>query len=113
VSNLGMGFQNVIHTDRWTEEFRTASSGQERWQYTAGLFYSGETNNVNQLLFPATYTTGEPLTQLPTFLTSAVGQNYKQYAVFADVTFNLSNQFDISAGGRYSHNEQDIFINQS
>ena len=113
VPNLGIGFQNIIHTDRWTQEFRAASSGLERWQYVAGLFYSGETNKVNQLLAPATYTTGEPLTQLPTFLTSAVGQNYKQYAAFADITLNLNSQFDIAAGGRYSHNEQDIFLTQS
>ncbi len=113
VSNLGIGFQNIIHTDRFTQELRAASSGQERWQYLAGLFYSDETNTVDQLLAPATYTTGEPLTQLPTFLTSVVGQAYKQYAAFADVTLNLSPQFDMTAGGRYSHNEQNIFLSQS
>ena len=113
VPNLGIGFQNIIHTDRWTQEFRAASQGQERWQYVAGLFYSAETNNVNQLLYPAIYTTGEIVTQLPTFLTSAVGQNYKQYAAFADVTLNLSSHFDVTAGGRYSHNKQDISLTQS
>ena len=103
----------MIHTDRWTQEFRAASQGQERWQYVAGLFYSAETNNVNQLLYPAIYTTGEIVTQLPTFLTSAVGQNYKQYAAFADVTLNLSSHFDVTAGGRYSHNKQDISLTES
>jgi hypothetical protein len=112
-TNVGLGFQNVVHTDRWTQELRFSSSGPQHWQYVAGLFYSGESNQVNELLAPATYTTGEPLPALPTFYNAAIAQDYKQYAVFANITLQLTDQFAIAAGGRYSHTEQNVLQTRS
>ena len=113
VSNLGLAFLNVIDTKRWTQEFRVASSGQTRLQYVAGLFYSGENNNLYQQIAPATYTTGVLLPSLPQTLINYSQQNYTQYASFANVTFNVTDRFDIGAGGRYSHNHQALAQNQS
>lgn len=113
VPNLGLAFLNVIDTSRWTQEFRVASSGQTRLQYVAGLFYSSENNNLYQQLAPATYTTGALLTSLTQALINYSQQNYTQYAAFANVTFNLTDRFDIGAGGRYSDNHQNLAQNQS
>ncbi len=113
VSNLGLAFFNVIDTKRWTQEFRVASSGQTRLQYVAGLFYSDENNNLYQQIAPATYTTGALLSSLTQTLVNYSQQNYRQYAAFANVTFNVTDRFDIGAGGRYSHNRQNLAQNQS
>jgi len=113
VNNLGIALLNVIHTDRWTEEFRVASSGQSRLQYVAGLFYSGESDTIYQQLAPATYTTGALLSSLPQALIANLQESYKQYAAFANVTFNVTDQFDIGVGGRYSHNPQTVSQVQS
>ena len=109
LSDPGLSFENTIHTDRWTQELRVASREQTRLQYVAGLFYSGEKNDVDELLAPATYNSGEPLRQLPLFYGAGIRQDYDQYAVFANVTLKVADRFDIAAGGRYSHNEQNIF----
>jgi len=108
VDNLGLALLNVIHTDRLTQEFRLASSGETRFQYVAGVFYSDERNSIDQELAPATYTTGQFLTALPPLITADVQQNYKQYAAFATLTVKITDRFDVGAGGRYSHNEQTI-----
>jgi len=111
--NLGLALLNVIHTDRWTEEFRIASSGQSRLQYVAGVFYSSESNDIYQQLAPETYTTGAYLASLPQALIASLQQNYTQYAAFANVTFNVTDRLDIGAGGRYSHNDQQVSQIQS
>ena len=113
VSNLGLGFQNTIHTDRWTQELRLASSEEARLQYVAGYFYSDERNRVHELLTPATFTSGAPLAQLPTFFDAAIDHSYTQRAIFANVTLKLTDRFDVAAGGRYSRNEQNIFQRRS
>ena len=112
-SDLGLSFENTIHTDRWTQELRVASRAETRLQYVAGLFYSGEKNAVDELLAPATYSSGEPQRQLPLFYGAAIKQDYDQYAVFANLTLRLADRFDVAAGGRYSHNEQNIFQRRS
>jgi iron complex outermembrane receptor protein len=112
-TNLGMALFNVIHTDRWTEELRVASSGQTRLQYVAGVFYSSESNGIFQQLAPETYTTGAYLAALPQALIANLQQNYTQHAAFANVTFNVTDRFDIGAGGRYSHNNQNVSQVQS
>jgi len=112
-SNLGIALLNVIHTDRWTEEFRVASSGQTRLQYVAGIFYSGENDNIYQQLAPAIYKTGVLQPSLPQALIAYLQESYTQYAAFANVTFNVTDRFDIGAGGRYSHNPQTVSQIQS
>ena len=113
VSDPGLGFENTIHTDRWTQELRVASREETRLQYVAGFFYSGEKNEVDELLAPATYSSGEPQRALPLFYDAGIRQDYDQYALFANVTLTLTNRFDVAAGGRYSHNEQNIFQRRS
>ena len=113
ITDFGVAFLNVIHTDRLTQEFRIASAGQTRLQYIAGLFYSNERNRIDQQLAPATYATGQLMPSLPSLLIANVQQNYTQYAAFANVTFNLTDRFDIGAGGRFSHNEQNLVEMQS
>ena len=112
-SDVGLRFDNTIHTDRWTQEFRVASSEEARLQYVAGLFYSNETNQVDELLAPAVFTSGAPLTRLPTFYAARISHDYKQYAAFANVTWKLADRFDIAVGGRYSHDEQNAFQDRS
>lgn len=111
--DLGLALFNVIHTARWTQEFRVASSEQTRLQYIAGLFYSGEDNHLYQQLSPTTFTSGALNTSLPQALVNYSRQNYDQYAAFANLTFKVTERFDIGAGGRYSHNEQTLSQNQS
>jgi len=113
LENGGLSFADVIHVDRTTEEFRVASSGKTRLQYTAGLFFSRESNSVDQDIAPGTYTTGVLLPALTPAFVGNLDQVYTQYAAFANLTFNVTDQFDISAGGRYNHNNLDLHQVQS
>ena len=38
------------------------------------------------------------------FVTSSINATYEEIAAFASATFKFSDRFDITAGGRYSHN---------
>jgi iron complex outermembrane receptor protein len=40
------------------------------------------------------------------FVTSSIFADYEEFAAFASATFKFNDRFDITAGGRYSHNEQ-------
>ncbi|MGZ8350466.1 MAG: TonB-dependent receptor domain-containing protein, partial [Allosphingosinicella sp.] len=39
--------------------------------------------------------------------TSSIFANYEEIAAFASATFKFNDRFDVTAGGRYSHNKQD------
>ena len=78
-----------------------------------GFFYSGEVNDIYQQAAPETYTTGAYLASLPPVLIGSLQQKYTQYAGFANLTFNVTDRFDIGAGGRYSYNDQNVSQAQS
>jgi outer membrane receptor protein involved in Fe transport len=40
--------------------------------------------------------------------TGTVDSNYKEYAAFANVTIKFTPSFDLTLGGRYSNNDQDV-----
>ena len=100
----GVGLDQGMTQRRFTQETRFASSGKQMIEWTVGGFYTHERNHLTQNAFQADPATrqrlvdGLILVDLPT--------RYTEYAGFANATWHLSPKFDLTVGGRYSHNRQ-------
>ncbi len=65
-----------------------------------GGYYTRETGDLNEHLNAVQPGTSVLLEQ------PVIASVYKEEAGFANLTYHFNSQFDIQAGGRYSHNEQ-------
>jgi len=111
---IGLGFQNDISTHKFVQEMRFASPDNVRVEWLFGAYYTKEHasllqrflpfNLATQVLLPRQLTLGA--NTFPEFVQLTLGSSYEEYAGFLSVTAHVTDQFDITAGGRYSHNSQ-------
>lgn len=96
-------------TDKVSQELRLATPIGERVEWLVGGFYTHEKTRLHQRVpavnptqFVTNPFTGEDVDYV-------LGQDqdilFEEYALFTDVTFKLTEQFDIQLGGRQSRNE--------
>ncbi len=92
----------AVSTDKFVQELRLASSGSRRLEWLVGGFYTRETSGNIQDLRPRTLTgqviTGVSVNQFPS--------HYEEYAGFGDLTWRLTEKFDVTGGVRYAQNRQ-------
>nr|WP_298728048.1 TonB-dependent receptor [uncultured Steroidobacter sp.] len=99
-------FNLTLDHEKWTQEFRLASSGEGAIQWRAGVFYTEEESR-NQQLVDATDVNGVPIEAfLPYFAFAQLPSEYKELAVFGDVTFKINDSFDVITGLRWAANDQ-------
>jgi iron complex outermembrane receptor protein len=103
---LGAGLDQGLTQRRFTQEVRLASSGVRPLEWTIGGFYTHEKNRLSQSLFGVGAATGERVPSLDGVLVIGLPSRYSEYAGFANATWHVSPKFDLTAGGRYSHNRQ-------
>ncbi|WP_129778338.1 TonB-dependent receptor [Peristeroidobacter soli] len=107
-------------TERFTQELRLASAPSEKFEWMTGLYYTDEDNRyVSGTNIIYNYGAPPPPALAPTL---ALLSNYQtvindtkstEYAGFANVTYYITSTLDVSAGVRYSHNEQDRDVTAS
>lgn len=96
-----------------TQELRLASTGDNRFDWVAGVFYSDQDRTYSQRLPVAGFTAATGIStagvRAPTdvLFFSEIPYNLKQYAVFGEGTFSLTDRLDITAGVRYSEYEEE------
>jgi len=94
---------------RITQELRLASHENEKVDWLVGAYYNDEDGLIYQnvhVVEPGT------LTDIPLFLgEGTIDSKYKEYAAFANVTIKFTSTFDLTVGGRYSNNDQDVVQN--
>jgi outer membrane receptor protein involved in Fe transport len=96
----GADVQGFLRVDKFTQEVRLASNpGSGPLDWLAGVYYTHEDASLHQDIVFAPH--GTPLGSLQ------LDSSYIETAGFADATYHFSPSFDISVGGRYSHNSQD------
>lgn len=104
-----------LTTEKVSEELHFASPSNQPVTYLLGLFYNQLQARQTQLQWATLgrplYTNGVPLPTLYA-LTGAIGRNgnaslfsatNETLAAFGQLQFNLSDQFRVTFGGRYSH----------
>ena len=88
-----------------TEELRVASMPGSQFEWLAGTFFTHESSG-NQQLLTATANDGTPLPVLDPLLAANEPSGYREGALFGDLTYKFSDQFDLTSGLRYARNWQ-------
>jgi outer membrane receptor protein involved in Fe transport len=107
----GIGYFDLnLDLDKFTQEFRISSPADQRLAWILGAFYTREDSDNSQLaivLDQNAQVIPDPVFD-PFFAVAALPSTYREYAVFGDLTFNVTEQFDITGGLRYAKNDQDF-----
>jgi len=103
---LGAGIDQELEQQKFTQEVRLTSKAQ-KLEWLVGGFFTRERNELNQDLGAV------DLAHPPQFVPGlgglefvALDSVYSEYAAFGNVDYHFTDQFDLSVGGRYSHNDQ-------
>ncbi len=105
---LGAAVDQGMTQRRFTQEVRLASTGKQTIEWTVGGFYTREKNELTQNLYGVDAETGDLFPGLDGLVIVALPSRYREYAGFANATWHISPKFDLTAGGRYSHNSQSV-----
>ncbi len=96
-----------IESEQFSQELRLASTGDGPLSWIVGGFYFNETSD---LLFEIRNFRG--LFGLGTEAVFDASQDTEAYAIFADITYDLTEQFSVTLGGRYSSEDKDFTNDQ-
>jgi iron complex outermembrane recepter protein len=99
----GTPFAEHLKTTKFTEEVRLAGPIAAHIDWLAGLFYTNETSSETQQLSAAVPASGQ---LVGTWLNDNVPSTFREYAIFTDFTFHLTDAFEVQVGGRESANRQ-------
>nr|WP_053000357.1 TonB-dependent receptor [Sphingomonas sp. Y57] len=98
-----LSIANFTKTNKFTQEVRLVSQGESPVDWVVGGFYTRETADFQQAII--SYDPAGLLVANDVY-TLAGPSSYKEYAAFGDVTWHVTDRFDVSGGLRYSHNRQ-------
>lgn len=103
-----VGLAEGANTDKFTQEVRLSSAGNRKLEWVMGAFYNHETSGRTQVLLLEDLS-GQPALNDLYNLSSPT--RFREYAAFGDVTWYLTEKFDISGGLRFAKNDQDFTQN--
>jgi iron complex outermembrane receptor protein len=101
----------------YTQELRLQSAKEGRLNWTTGLYYVHEDNDVDFAI--ASPQAGPPQPGIPpqrpagTLATFLAAQKLDAYAAFVDVHFALTERFALGVGARYSDERKDVDLQQT
>jgi len=107
--NLGATFPSDWKNSKFTQELRFSSSYGHWLDWLVGGFYTHESNSGYTLINANNAVTGA---YAGTFYTETAGlygdppTTFAEQAIFGDLTFHITDRFDIQLGGRESWNQQ-------
>jgi outer membrane receptor protein involved in Fe transport len=103
---LGAGLVQDLEQKKFTQEFRLSSPAQT-FEWLVGAFYTHEENALHQNLSAISLVNPpQVVTGLGGLEVISLPSDYSEYAAFANGDYHFTDRFDVSLGGRYSHNEQ-------
>jgi len=100
------GIDQGMKQRRFTQEVRLASNHGQVVEWTLGGFYTHESNRLSQNVFGADPLSGDRIPALDGLLIVDFPSRYRELAGFANAIWHVAPKFDLTAGGRYSHNRQ-------
>ena len=101
-----LGLAQRTNTDRFTQEVRLASNGDGAIEWLVGGYYSNEDGKLLQRLDAFDRGTFNVFAGLPQLADIFLTSHYEEIAGFANATVHVGSRFDLTFGGRYSHNSQ-------
>jgi iron complex outermembrane receptor protein len=94
-----------VGLEKFTQEVRLASPQDQPLRWLVGGFFTHE-ETTNHSVFNLHDAADAPIAALNPFLSSDLPATYKEYAAFGDLTYQITNRFDLTGGVRYAHNSQ-------
>jgi iron complex outermembrane recepter protein len=94
-----------LNLDKFTQELRLTSKQGGRFLWQLGGFYTYEHGHQDQHLF-MTQPNGQAFAGLPNLFTALLPSTYKEWAGFANASFDFTDRLNLAAGIRFSRNEQ-------
>jgi outer membrane receptor protein involved in Fe transport len=102
---VGLAQENDVYVDKFTQEVRLQSADSDTFEWVVGGYYTKESTLLDQIFVPFTLATQAVIPVTGTFITAQIEADYEEFAGFASGTLTLG-QFELTAGGRYSRNNQ-------
>jgi iron complex outermembrane receptor protein len=99
----GTPILNYNKTDKFTQEIRLSSSVGQKIDWSIGAFYTYEDSKYVQYLLAENVTTGAIV---GSWCNCSSPSAYTEYALFPDLTYHVTNRFDIQLGARASQIRQ-------
>jgi iron complex outermembrane recepter protein len=104
--NPGISGEDInLNLDKFTQELRLTSKQGGRFLWQLGGFYTYEHGHQDQFVF-LTQPNGQPFVGLPHLFNALLPSTYKEWAGFANASFDFTDRFNLGAGIRFSRNEQ-------
>jgi outer membrane receptor protein involved in Fe transport len=113
---LGVMLRQTTGTDKFTQELRLSSPESETLEWMVGGYYTKEKSRIDPQDFFATEAGTDRLAaDVPMLIEVFLRSQYEEYAGFANLTWHIAPRFDLTFGGRESHNQQfaDQLIDQT
>jgi len=104
--NLGVAVTVTGPAQTFTQEVRFSSPSNQKWEWIAGLYFDHQSGGDNQAIVPADLKTGQLLNLSPNLSSANTTSTYREYAGFGDLTYHFTSAFEVTAGGRFSSNDQ-------
>jgi iron complex outermembrane recepter protein len=107
---IGFSLVEGYGTRKFSQEIRLTSPTNQRLEWIGGLFYTREATSGAQLITAFDSQTGGPPATVPSLIGQVLAEPtiFREYAAYGDLTYHITSSFDFQAGGRYSHELQDI-----
>ena len=114
-ANVGLAFTNNASLEKFTQELRLVTPTSEFIDVVIGAYYTEETTALDQEFLPFNLTSRALIPTAGTFgpftfnrfVFANIDAKYREIAGYANATVHLGPRFDVTFGGRYSHNEQE------
>jgi iron complex outermembrane recepter protein len=98
-------FTTDLQLDRYTQELRLASPAGQRFEWLVGLYYSNE-DSENSQLATGWDVQNQPVPGADPLGIAELPSTYEEIAAFANVTYQFTHRFSVTAGVRQARNEQ-------
>lgn len=94
-------------TDKFTQELRFVSPDNDSFEWLVGLYYTEEDSAIAPQTFFVVDAGTENIVDLPIVIADAtVSSDYEELALFANATWHITPNFELSFGARASDDEQ-------
>ncbi len=104
---LSTVIDQVTATEKFTQEFRLVSADSDRFEWLVGLYYTDEDSAIEPQLIRAVEAGTETIAaDIPELARASVVSSYEEIALFANATWYITPNFDLSFGARQSENDQ-------
>ncbi|MEE4161550.1 MAG: TonB-dependent receptor [Woeseiaceae bacterium] len=104
---LSVVTDQVTATDKLTQEFRLVSADSDRFEWLVGLYYTDEDSGIDPQLIRAVEAGTETIaSDIPDLARASLVSNFEEIALFANATWYLTPQFELSFGARQAENDQ-------